>query len=87
MERTCPSNLEGVYVYIALVFRVDEGIFALCPDVRLNGVVAPTIEDLKQALKVMTLKHSTVDALCCQQAVSPLLLRQAIACAPCGSLN
>ncbi|CAL8462182.1 g1713 [Coccomyxa elongata] len=58
LERTCPSNLEGVYVYIALVAKLDEDFFGTFPDVPINGALAPTIEDLKQKLKERLLMYA-----------------------------
>lgn len=73
LERTCPSKLEGVYEYTALVERwYDDGLYASFPDIRVTGVEAATIEDVTRDLKVITLKHIAMHALHCCQPLPPL---------------
>ena len=52
MERICPSNLVGVYEYVALVVRCDGILYAEFPDIQCSRGQGTTMEELKRDLKV-----------------------------------
>ena len=53
LERTCPSNLAGVYEYIAVVVRCEGILYAEFPDIQCIAFgQGTTMEELKHNLKV-----------------------------------